>query len=164
MRSRHLYYLTEENVVMSLFSNRINDDQKSRIASRILTFPKPGDFKIAKPKHPVSIDKTTTLESLVGANSWTLFHVLDTKSDWLHESPSKWPENADYIETRDWVRTAKVVNDSCERGVKMIQDFCNTLTSDTEVRKGPLKAVAASREQYPEFSKKTLNATLDAGV
>ena len=164
MRSRHLYYLTEENVVMSLFSNRINDDQKSRIASRILTFSKPGDFKMAKPKHMVSIDKTTTLESLVGANSWTLFHVLDTKSDWLHESPSKWPENADYIETRDWVRTAKVVNDSCERGVKMIQDFSNTLTSDTEIRKGLLKAVAASREQYPEFSKKTLNATLDAGV
>ena len=32
MKSRHLYYLPEENLVFSLFSNRIDDDLKSRIA------------------------------------------------------------------------------------------------------------------------------------
>ena len=64
-------------------------------------------------------------------------------------------ESSPYIEAREWVRSAKVVNDSCERGVKMIQDFCNCLTQ--ELRKGILKAVATSREQYPAFTKKVLN-------
>ena len=68
-----------------------------------------------------------------------------------------WPEYSNYIEACDWVRSAKVVNDSCERAVKMIQDFCNTLTSDREIRRGLLKVVAASREQFPDFNKKTLN-------
>ena len=129
----------------------------SCIASKILTFTKPNNFKNSKPKQPAVVDITTTLESLVGAKSWTLFHVLGIKTDWLEKSPSVWPEYSDYIEACDWVRSAKVVNDSCERAVKMIQDFCNTLTSDREIRRGLLKAVAASREQFPDFNKKTLN-------
>ena len=44
--------------------------------------------------------------------------------------PSKWNEESTFSEVRDWVRTAKVVNDSCERAIKMIQDFCNILTKD----------------------------------
>ena len=103
------------------------------------------------------VDTTTTLESLVGAKSWTLFHILGIKTDWLEKSPIVWPEYSDYMEVCDWVRSAKVVNDSCERAVKMIQDFCNTLTTDREIRRGLLKAVAASREQFPDFKKKTLN-------
>ena len=81
LRSRHLYYLTEENVVLSLFSNKIDEDKKSCIASKILTFIKPTDFKNSKPKQPVVVDTTTTLESLVGAKSWTLFHILGIKTD-----------------------------------------------------------------------------------
>ena len=38
LRSRHLYYLIEENVVMLLFSNKIDEDKKFCIASKILTF------------------------------------------------------------------------------------------------------------------------------
>ena len=156
LRSRHLYYLTEENVVMSLFSNKIDEDKKSCIASKILTFTKPTDFKNSKPKQPVVVDTTTTLESLVGAKIWTLFHILGIKTDWLEKSPIVWPEYSDYMEVCDWVRSAKVVNDSCERAVKMIQDFCNTLTTDNKIRRF-LKAVAACREQFPDLKDKTLN-------
>ena len=88
LQSRHLYYLIEKNVVMSLFSNKIDEDKKSCIASKILTFTKPNNFKNSKPKQPVVVDITTTLESLVGAKSWTLFHVLGIKTDWLKKSPS----------------------------------------------------------------------------
>ena len=154
---RHLFYLTQENVVLVLFSNRLDDDQKSRIASRMLTYPKPDKFKAEKPKPPAQIDQTTSLESLVGERSWTLFHVLNIQTSWLEEDPSRWSEDDNFCEARDWVRTAKVVNDSCERAIKMIQDFCNTMTSDSFLRRGLLKAVDSCREQFPDFKKKTLN-------
>ena len=153
---RHLFYLTQENVVLVLFSNRLDDDQKSRIASRMLTYPKPDKFKAEKPKPPAQIDQTTSLVSLVGERSWTLFHVLNIQTSWLEEEPSRWSEDDNFCEARDWVRTAKVVNDSCERAIKMIQDFCNTLTSDSFLRRGLLKAVDSCREQFPDFKKKTL--------
>ena len=158
---RHLYYLTQENVIMSLFSNRLDDDQKSRIASRLLTFPKPEEFKAEKPTPPTLLDMNTTLEALVGEKSWTIFQVLGVKTDWLEHGPSKWSEDSQFCEVRDWVRTAKVVNDSCERAIKMVQDFCNTLTSDSFIRRGLLKAVNSSREQFPDFRKKTMNKTFE---
>ena len=158
---RHLFYLTQENVIMSLFSHRLDEDQKSRIASRLLTFPKPEQFKAEKPKPPTKLDKTTTLESLVGEKSWTMFHILGVKTDWLELDPSKWSEDINYCEARDWVRTAKVVNDSCERAIKMIQDFCNIMTKDRSIRRGLLKVVDSSLEQFPDFRKKTLNTTFE---
>ena len=63
---RHLFYLTQENVIMALFSNRLDDDQNSRIASRLLTFPKPDNFKAEKPTPPILLEKNTSLEGLVG--------------------------------------------------------------------------------------------------
>ena len=86
-----------------------------------------------------------------------MFHVLGVSADWLKLDPSSWCEDPDFCEARDWVRTAKVVNDSCERAIKMIQDFCNTLTGDSSLRRGLLKGVDSCREQYPDFCKKTLN-------
>ena len=154
---RHLFYLTQENVVMALFSNKLDEDKKSRIASRLLTFSVPDQFKTEKPRPPTDLDKDSTLESLVGEKSWTLFHILGVGTDWLKLEPSKWGEDIDFCEVRDWVRSAKVVNDSCERAIKMIQDFCNIRTKDSLIRRGLLKAVEYSREEFPEFSKKTLN-------
>ena len=50
-----------------------------------------------------------------------------------------------------------MVNDSCERAIKMILDFCNIMTKDSFIRRGLLKAVDSSREQFSDFRKKTLN-------
>ena len=139
--SRHLFYLTEENVVMALFSNRIDCDEKSHLAAKLLTYEKPGEISIAKPKAPVGLTSETDLVSLIGPKSWTIFHVLKLSSDWLENDPNDWERHEDYCEARDWVRTAKVVNDSCERAVKLIQDYCTTLTTDSELRRGLLKGV-----------------------
>jgi hypothetical protein len=49
---RHLFYLTEEMVVKSLFSKRLGEDEKSRMDCRLLSCPKPGSFKVEKPKPP----------------------------------------------------------------------------------------------------------------
>ena len=62
---RHLFYLTEENVVMSLFSNRLSEDEKSRMACRLLSCPKPESSKVEKPKPP-TLDESASLLSLIG--------------------------------------------------------------------------------------------------
>ena len=86
---RPLFYLTQENGIMALFSNRLDDDQKSRIASRLLTFPKPAIFQAEKPTPPILRDKNTSLEALDGEKSWTIFQVLGFTADWLELDSSK---------------------------------------------------------------------------
>ena len=153
---RHLYYLTEELVVFSLFSNKLDDDTKSQIATKLLTFERPDQFEPEKP-HVKCPDINSALDSLVGPKSWLLFHVLGDQGDWLKVSPSKWNEFRDFEETKEFVRAAKVVNDGSERGVKLIQDFCSIITTDSEVRRHLLKSVQFSREKFPDYKKSTLN-------
>ena len=153
---RHLHYLSGQKILFSLFSNKIDSDKKSRIAARVLTFPKPDSHECKKPV-VVCPKENSELEDLVTSESWFLFSILGTDSDWLEKSPELWPEYESYVEMRKFVRTLKVVNDGSERGVKLIQDFSNSITSNTVTRKYLLKAVQASRENDPTMKKSDLN-------
>ena len=86
-----------------------------------------------------------------------MYGTLGVETDRLAKNPTEWNEGIHYCEAREFGRQAKVVNDSCERSVKMIQDYCNVLTKDSEIRRGLLKAVDSSRDHFSNFSKETLN-------
>ena len=77
---------------MVLFSNRLDDDQKSRNASRLLTFPKPDNFKAEKPTPPILLEKNTSLEALVGEKSWTFSRFWGSEQigwSWIQASGMK---------------------------------------------------------------------------
>ena len=57
---RHGWYLTPEVAVFSMFSNKLTMDEKSRVASRLLTHQAniPEEYKLEKPKFPLLDEKT----------------------------------------------------------------------------------------------------------
>lgn len=71
-----------------------------------------------------------TLVDLIGPESHFLLDVLSTGSDWLVEPVESWPENENYNKELEYVRNIKVLNDIAERGVKMMSDFANIITTD----------------------------------
>ena len=91
--SRHGWYTTQQTVVYSLFSNRLTDDEKSRMAARIITFSPPAEFPLGKPQFQ-ELTRKTELWDLCGPNSYMLFNILGTNSDWLHLRPEEWKENS----------------------------------------------------------------------
>ena len=58
------------------------------------------------------------------------------------------------------VTALKVVNDTAERGVKLIQDYNLILTKDEEQKQFLLQVVQEHRRLYPDASKKTIVAGL----
>ena len=67
--SLHLWYLTEEVVAFALFSNKLDNDDKARMAAKLLTYAlTPGQLKIGKPTFP-KLNAETTLASFVGSRS-----------------------------------------------------------------------------------------------
>lgn len=54
----------------------------------------------------------------------------------------------------------RVVNDKAERGVKLIQDFNDTLTKDEDQKQFLLQVVTECRRLYPDTSKSTLGQPL----
>ena len=155
---RHGWYLTPEVVIFSLFSDKISEDEKSRISCKLLTLrsSKPESYKLQKPKFP-NIDNQTKLFDLITPESFKFFDILGLEFDWLATSPDKWEENESFKVAKNFVRTVKVVNDTAERGVKIAEDNATILTKDDAMRSMILQGVENNRSKYPDFKKITLN-------
>ena len=171
---RHCWYLTPEVVMFSLFSNKVSTDEKSRMASKLLTLKSSisTSYKLEKPKFPL-IEEKTELVDLITPHSFKFFTILGLDSSWLEKNPEKWEEDDDFVVAKEFVKTVKVTNDLffshfidiqfkvtndvAERGVKMAADFATLLTKDDSNRSMLLQGVDRSRRNHPNFQKKSLN-------
>ena len=154
--SRHLWFLAPTTVLFSLASEKLDDDDKSGIAARLLSLPKPNKIKLGYPDFPKLTDKTK-LRDLVTPDSWQLFNILKMSPDWLALPPAEWDTNPDYMEFRNFVRQVKVTNDCAEWGVKLATDYSKSLTKDSQERSKIYQVVEAERRDKPDAKKCTLN-------
>ena len=154
--SRHLWFLAPTTVLFSLASEKLEDDDKSRIAAKLVSLPKPKEMHKGLPTFPKLTDKTE-LWDLVTSDSWELFDILKLSPDWLALPPTEWDTSPDYIEFRNFVRTVKVTNDCAERAVKLATDYSKSLTKDSQERSKIYQVVEAERRAKPDANKNTLN-------
>jgi hypothetical protein len=76
--------------------------------------------------------------------------------DFLDVNPSEWEENISYLNAKETLKNLHVVNDTAERGVKLMQDFNGLLTISEEQKEFVLRCVEDHRKQYPDCKKQTL--------
>ena len=87
--SNHLWYLTEELVPIALFSNAVDMGTKQIIAEKMLLLDRKtcskrygeGYGKPSFPKMPAA--SPVMLESFIGEDSWSFFHLLKLKDSFL---------------------------------------------------------------------------------
>ena len=121
--NRHLWYLAPQTVLFALFSNRVSEDQKSRMASRLLTLDRKESPTLGVPKFPV-LTAETELCDLITEESWDFFDVVNSDPlPWLTKRVCEWESYADYNKVKTFVSTVKVVNDCAERAVALATDY-----------------------------------------
>ena len=69
---------------------------------------------------------------------------------------SSWHDNAAFMEAKRRVRCLKVINDTAERAVKLIQDFHGLITAEEEQKQFLLRCVQEHKNLYPDCKKNTL--------
>lgn len=146
--AKHSWYLTEEMVLLSLFSESVLPDLKETLVKKLLSFPVPREFILGKPQLPM-IDAASILSDFVGPNSWLLFHLFGKVStaSWLATNPAPtWETNNSYMEMKEVVKTLKVVNDPAERGIKLCTDFLQ-MTRDHQNRQDLYQVVEDHRRR-----------------
>ena len=129
--SRHGWYLTEEVVVFSLFSSKLTNNEKSRMAARFLSISAPKEYPMGPPKFP-SVNETTGLVDLIGPNSWLLFNKLKVSHSWIEKDVKMWSEDPTFNVVEKFVCTVKTINDTAERGIKLMSDYALILTKDDQ--------------------------------
>jgi len=155
---RHLWYLTEELVVFSIFDDTLSPLLRSELAKTLFNTPKPESFQQEKPRFPILDDGVPELPSLIGPRSWLLFHLLSPKSrhEWLQLPPNYWELMEDLKKMNDFVLNVEVVNDCAERGIHLINDFKNS-TFDENQQEYLFQVVENNRKRIDSLKKSDLS-------
>ena len=88
--------------------------------------------------------------------SWFPFQLLGLTDSWLKLPPAQWDQDEDFLEMREFAHSVKLTNDVAERGVKLVADYSDILTTDSEERKKLVLAVQAHIRLYKHINKSDL--------
>ncbi|GBN14116.1 hypothetical protein AVEN_209191-1 [Araneus ventricosus] len=101
------------------------------------------------------------IEDLISQKSLNLLTKLNIDISFLNISPDLWDRDDSYLKSQEIFQNLRVVNNTAERGVKLMQDFNGLLTVDEEQKQFLLQCVEDHRKQYPDCKKVTLKRKFD---
>ena len=153
---RNLWYLTEIIILFSLFSSRVDDDMKSRIAAKLVSLSPDDTIQFGLPTYP-DLTPTMELSVLITGKSWKFFNITGTGSEWLNKPVSEWESDGELVKARNFVLHIKTVNDTAERAVKLASEYVNILTKDSKTRQKIIQVVEKIRKERPHNRKSTLD-------
>ena len=116
-------------------------------------------FEPQKPIFP-HITQSTQMSDLVGKSSVLLLQHFKFSIDdvqFLRPAHNQWFKYDSFKRLEQLVMNMKVTNDTAERGIKILEDYKDVLTTDNEQRHVILHCVENIRKKYPDFKKKTLS-------
>ncbi|EFX81099.1 hypothetical protein DAPPUDRAFT_317765 [Daphnia pulex] len=160
----HLWYLTEEAQVLSIFDSELDSALRQRLVEKLLTIPRPKSYAPGKPKFPkinsagTIIDYPNPLTTFLGPRSWLLFSLLnlgDECFDWMYTPVDSWKNMAGYKKIEKIVRSFEVVNDYAERTIKLISDFKDTVVKVTD-QEYLFQVIEDHRTHFTSFNKSSL--------
>ena len=161
----HTWYLNQCYAPFSLFSKKVSDLEKAEIALKLLKVKPPKEYSKGYPM-PVPLRELDLKDGLdlklsefVGTESLFMFDQLGFSKEWLGKPVDTWKNYESFCKMETWVRNLKVTNDTAERGVKLVSDYCDSLTKDSDDLQNLLQVVEEHRREFPDVNvnKATLN-------
>ena len=153
---RHLWYLTEECVIFSLFDDELEDAERQRIAQNLLQYPVPGQFTTGKPVFPDhNVLNGDSLVNFVGPRSWLLFHLTGLAHQWLHQPVEEWNNNQDYATLKHMLNHLEVVNDGAERAIKDVTEYAH-ITHDGNLQDDYIVVANCHRDIFHSLKRDAL--------
>ena len=150
----NLFYLTEECITFAIFDDSIIEDTKVKMAQTILASIELENEtedsedannlkKLPLRKEEISeFLKSSDEEILVKSlsdNSKNLFRRFKIENKFLHLHPSEWMNSNECVQGKLVIGNLKVVNDSAERGIKLIEDFNEKVIKDEDQKQFSLQ-------------------------
>ena len=98
------------------------------------------------------------LEAFVTRRTERLFNLLsctgtEEAKRFLSKDPVEWERDESYQRLKGIVQQMKVVNDTAERGIALMQTYNESITRNEEQKQFLLRFVARHRKMYPTASK-----------
>ncbi|XP_050539977.1 uncharacterized protein LOC126904787 [Daktulosphaira vitifoliae] len=92
-------------------------------------------------------------------SSGYFFIRFNIDTEFLKLDSSNWEGDKYYQEAKKIVKSIRVVNDTAERGVKLMEEFNDKLTKNEAQKQFILQVVQKYRKVFPDHKKKSMTAT-----
>ncbi len=154
----HLWYLSEENVGLAFFDKKVTVPEKRKMVDRpkFKTECEPVKRVILTNINHIDQFVKSSIADFVTSNTMKFFGRFDIDTEFLNHDPATWTQINGYNEARAFLKTLKVVNDSAERGVKLMSEYNQILSKNEQEKQWILLVVAKFRELYKSHHKKDL--------
>lgn len=156
---QHLWYLTDEVSILSLFDDDVDQETKVKMVTNLdKENLSAHDKRYIASKEELSgqlFEKN--IEDFVSVKSKYLFNRLKIDDSFLNKCPSTWSNDDAFIQAKQKLLKLRAVNDTAERAVKLMQDFHGLITVEEEQKQFLLRCVQEHRELYPDCNKQTLS-------
>lgn len=163
----HLWYLNSEQIAFSFFDDTLEKNIKTRMVKQLKSNvendednSEDRDIKAKLSFQEVDNLLDKEVDYFVSSRTINFFKRFEINTDFLNTDPDIWCKNQHYLRAKKIVKGLRVVNDTAERGVKLIQDYNSSLTKDEEQRQYLLQVVSECRHLFPGSSKATLSKPL----
>ena len=157
--NRHFWYFTEELLPCVLCSTQLAHEKKEVLARKLYLFnlyleDQRMMFEPQKPIFP-HISQSTQMSDLVGKHSGSCFNISSSAMMMFNFCAVLTISGSSMTRLRErLVMNMKVTNNTAERGIKILEDYKDDLTTDNEQRNVILHCVKNIRKKYPDFKKK----------
>lgn len=158
---KHLWYLADENIALALFDDNVSYLEKQQMAEQLLALHIDDENDISI-KRLNLIEKdlpmfiTKELSDFITAKTVQFFDRFKISRAFLTKDPSKWHDDEDFLNAKKKLNKLKVVNDTAERGVKLMQDYNKNLTTKESEFQNLLQVVKEYTSKFPFNTKKSL--------
>ena len=152
----HLWYLTEELLPLSLFSNSASEYTKAKIAKKTLSSgPEAKSMRTGashgKPVFPTMPERVNEdLVQFVLPSIIKFFNIMRLDLGFLLLPVEIWELDSSFNEAKLTVSNLMVVNDAAERGVKLCHDYIKS-SKQEGILKNILQVVENVRARVPDM-------------
>uniref|UniRef100_A0A8D8TQ46 Uncharacterized protein n=1 Tax=Cacopsylla melanoneura TaxID=428564 RepID=A0A8D8TQ46_9HEMI len=133
----HLWYLSVENLGFAFFDDELPDTLKIKMV-KALERPTEEDDESKKFEFNLNdinqLLKHDDLDYFITNKTKKFFSRFGLNTAFLKLPPSMWQEDESYMFSKNIVQKIKTVNDTAERGVKLIQEYNSVLTKNEDQR------------------------------
>lgn len=152
----HLWYLNAESAAMAFFDEELSDDVKRRMVVKLENIDDEFDCQKRVEVNNVESLYGLNIDSFITSQSRRFFERFEINTDFLEIDPSEWPHNDGYNEGLNRVKTIRVVNDTAERAIKLIEEYNNILTKNEDQKQFLVQILSDYKKKVPDARKSTV--------
>lgn len=149
----HLWYLAAETVGFSFFDETITSETKTRMIKRLRVESENESKRLITDIQDL---QSKSIEDFVTKNTLHFFERFSIATDFFQKEPSQWQNEPSYIQGVNIVSKMRVVNDTAERNVKLMEEYNNSLSKNEEEKQFILQIVTDYRKNYKGINKSDL--------